>query len=516
MKDSLARLFAWKLGLYQVSPVGTARLVSAGYSKPTRYAKGTVAAIPTISSHQMVNYTSCPGVYLQRQLPGIRALAARYAHVVIRPPTPTVTSVQSGSASCVALTSSADRAVTWRADIFGPCSTEPVRSFTGRTKKAATIPMRWDLRNSSGRALLPAAYTLRMSGTAKDGSIVLPVYAKILITPAPGGAWGPCANVTRLAGGDAAATSVLWGRVSAPASRTVVLTAPADEGETALAAGVVAGPLARHLRAPLLLTPKAGLAPAVATDLRARKATRVIIVGSTSVVPQAVAGAVQRLGVSGDPAVRLIRSGDGRGGRAAVRPRHAGGARVAELAGALARGSRPGRNPEQSRPPGRRHQHLQGHSEGPGDPAHRDRGGDAVADLRDRPGRAARAGDLDPADRPRRHDRLHRHRHGGPRHGAARRGAAGRHGGLGRCAVGSRVRSAAAVHRHRVTSRRGGALPGRAPRAARRADPGGQGPAVRRRPRRHQPPALGAALGAQPDEPSRPSSSVARMRSRSR
>ena len=104
--------------------------------------------------------------------------------------------------------------------------------------------------------------------------------------------------MTRLAGGDAAATSVLWGRVSAPASRTVVLTAPADEGETALAAGVVAGPLARHLRAPLLLTPKAGLAPAVATDLRARKATRVIIVGSTSVVPQAVAGAVQRLGVS--------------------------------------------------------------------------------------------------------------------------------------------------------------------------------------------------------------------------
>ena len=173
-----------------------------------------------------------------------------------------------------------------------------MRSFTGRTKKAAPIPMRWDLRNSSGRALLPAAYTLRMSGTAKDGSIVLPVYAKILITPAAGGAWGPCANVTRLAGGDAAVTSVLWGRVSAPASRTVVLTAPADEGEAALAAGVVAGPLARHLRSPLLLTRKAGLAPAVATDLRARRATRVIIVGSTSVVPQAVARAVQRLGVT--------------------------------------------------------------------------------------------------------------------------------------------------------------------------------------------------------------------------
>ena len=140
MKDSLARLFAWKLGLYQVSPVGTARLVSAGYSKPTRYAKGTVAAIPTISSHQMMNYTSCPGVYLQRQLPGIRALAARYAHVVIRPPTPAVTSVRSGSASWVALTSSADRAVKWRADIFGPCSTEPVRSFTGRTNEGRADP----------------------------------------------------------------------------------------------------------------------------------------------------------------------------------------------------------------------------------------------------------------------------------------------------------------------------------------------------------------------------------------
>jgi hypothetical protein len=298
IKDSVARLFAWKLGLYGVNPVSTAHLLSVGYTKPTRYAKGTVAAIPAISSHRMVNYTSCPGDYLQRQLPSIRALAAKYAHVVIKPPVAQPSSARYGSSTSVAVRATTDRAVTWRADILSPCSTKPVRSYSGRASKAGPIAFTWDLRNTAGTRLLPAGYTVHLTGTATDGSPVLPVSGTVLITPAPGGSWGPCANVARVVGSSASATAVIWGRTFAPSSRTVVLTAPATESARALAAGVVAGPLARRLKAPLLLTPRTRLAGSVAADLRARKATKVFVVGGTSVVANAVVKEVAKLGAS--------------------------------------------------------------------------------------------------------------------------------------------------------------------------------------------------------------------------
>ena len=63
MRDSIARLFAWKLGLHGVNPGQTVSLVSAGYIKATKYPKGTVATIPAMSTHQTVNFTACPGRY---------------------------------------------------------------------------------------------------------------------------------------------------------------------------------------------------------------------------------------------------------------------------------------------------------------------------------------------------------------------------------------------------------------------------------------------------------------------
>ncbi len=128
IKDSMARLFAWKLGLHGVNPAATVKLVSAGYIKATRYPRGSVATISATSSHQTVNYTSCPGKYLQAQLPAIRALGARYSDVVLSAPSPTGRSIQAGSSGPVTFASFADRAVTWTADVLSPCSDTPVRS----------------------------------------------------------------------------------------------------------------------------------------------------------------------------------------------------------------------------------------------------------------------------------------------------------------------------------------------------------------------------------------------------
>jgi hypothetical protein len=300
IKDSIARTFAWKLGLHGVNPAATVKLVSAGYIKATRYPKGSVATISATSSHQTVNYTACPGKYIQAELSSIRAMGGGYSDVVISAPSPAAQTITSGAAEFT-FTSAASRAVTWTADVLSPCSDTPVRTYTGTTAGAGPISFSWDLKDAALAPVLPATYTIRMTGVAADLTPVAAVTSDLTIAPAPGGAWGPCANSSRVAGASPAATSVLWGRISAPSSTKVVLTGSADAGTESLAAGVVAAPLARSQGAPLLLTPAASLAPEVAADIQAR-GVEVIIVGGPGVVSEATAAAVGALGV---PVTRL-------------------------------------------------------------------------------------------------------------------------------------------------------------------------------------------------------------------
>lgn len=298
MKDAIARLFAWKLGLSGVNPAATVSLVSAGYIKATKYPKGSIATISATSSHQTVNYTACPGTYLQAQLSSIRALAASYSKVVISAPSPPATVVQAGSVSSVTLTSSADRAVSWTADIFSPCSDTPVRTLSGSTTGAGTVTLKWNLKDSAGEAVLPATYTVALSGTAQDGTSVAAVSSTITITPKPGGSWGPCANASRVVGDTPAQTSVLWGRIAAPDATTVVLTGSGARGSKAMATALAAAPLARVLGAPLLQTSAASLDSDVAADISARRATSVLVVGDTSIVSDTAAQAAGALGAT--------------------------------------------------------------------------------------------------------------------------------------------------------------------------------------------------------------------------
>ncbi len=297
IKDSLARLFAWKLGLSGVSPNSTVKLTSAGFVRPTKYPKGSVATISATSSHQTVNYTSCPGTAIQAQLASIRALGGRYSNVAISAPTPADSRLVSGSKTSVTFATSTNRALTWTADLLSPCSDTPVRRITGKTSKAGPISIRWDLRDSAGKAVLPASYTLRVSGSAADGTPVQTVSTSVTVTPAPGKAWGPCANASRVVGANLSATSVLWGQIAAPTSRTVVL-AGTGTSATATAAGLSAAPLARSLNAPLLLTSAGSLASEVRADLTARRASQVLVVGGTDVVSAATVKSVVALGAS--------------------------------------------------------------------------------------------------------------------------------------------------------------------------------------------------------------------------
>ncbi|MCU0282456.1 MAG: N-acetylmuramoyl-L-alanine amidase [Candidatus Nanopelagicales bacterium] len=297
IRGSIAQLFAWKLGLHGVNPGATVRLESAGYIKATRYPKGSIATLPAVSSHQMVNYTACPGTSLQAQLGSIRSAAAGASDVALTAASPTGRTVQAGSAGASFTASTTVPVSSWTAEILSPCSDTPVRTIGGGAAPAGALPFSWDLRDAAGQPVPPATYTVRVWAVAADGT-ALPArgVATLAVAPVPGGAWGPCANASRVVGDTTAGTSVLWGRIQAPGARTAVLTGAATT-TAATAAGLAAAPLARSLGAPLLLTTGSALAGEVSTELRARGVTDVVVVGGPDVVPAAAADAVAALGI---------------------------------------------------------------------------------------------------------------------------------------------------------------------------------------------------------------------------
>ncbi|RNL71386.1 peptidoglycan recognition protein [Streptomyces sp. I6] len=72
--DAIAKLTAWKLGLFGGNPKSTTYLTSGGGN---RYAKGTKAKLNVISGHRDGFPTDCPGTLLYGQLGTVRTVAAR-------------------------------------------------------------------------------------------------------------------------------------------------------------------------------------------------------------------------------------------------------------------------------------------------------------------------------------------------------------------------------------------------------------------------------------------------------
>ncbi|MFK8847020.1 N-acetylmuramoyl-L-alanine amidase [Streptomyces sp. Ac-502] len=72
--SAVAKLTAWKLGLYGVDPRAVTTLVSGGGN---RFKKGTRAKLHAISGHRDGFNTKCPGDRLYRKLGTARHSAAR-------------------------------------------------------------------------------------------------------------------------------------------------------------------------------------------------------------------------------------------------------------------------------------------------------------------------------------------------------------------------------------------------------------------------------------------------------
>lgn len=74
VRESVAKVAAWKLGLYGINPAGTVVLTSGANNG--KYKLGQKATFHRISGHRDGYPTECPGQNLYDQLPRIRTLAA--------------------------------------------------------------------------------------------------------------------------------------------------------------------------------------------------------------------------------------------------------------------------------------------------------------------------------------------------------------------------------------------------------------------------------------------------------
>ncbi|HBF84438.1 MAG TPA: N-acetylmuramoyl-L-alanine amidase, partial [Streptomyces sp.] len=72
--DAIAKLTAWKLGLFGRNPKGKVTLVSGGSGK---YAKGVSVKLNVISGHRDGFATECPGIRLYNKLGAARTTSAK-------------------------------------------------------------------------------------------------------------------------------------------------------------------------------------------------------------------------------------------------------------------------------------------------------------------------------------------------------------------------------------------------------------------------------------------------------
>ncbi|MDP9405033.1 MAG: N-acetylmuramoyl-L-alanine amidase [Actinomycetota bacterium] len=76
MWTTVEKVFAWKLGLYEIDATGTTTYTSAG-GPSTHYPYGTEVTKPVISGHRDYSSKSCPGNYAYPLLPSLRDSVAR-------------------------------------------------------------------------------------------------------------------------------------------------------------------------------------------------------------------------------------------------------------------------------------------------------------------------------------------------------------------------------------------------------------------------------------------------------
>jgi len=200
MVTSIARVMAWKLGLFYRDPNGTGTLTSAGLGESNiYYPAGTQVTTPTISGHRDVNATACPGNLLYPMLPSIRAQAASFLAAGLVYPTLSPASGSYGATGPV-LRSSVITNQTWGGSVSDLCRGGTVASLpTGVASRTTGITTSWNGRSASGAWAPPGPYMVTLTSASSRGT-ALPWGSSYVVNAPPPPAATPGVAVTGAGG----------------------------------------------------------------------------------------------------------------------------------------------------------------------------------------------------------------------------------------------------------------------------------------------------------------------------
>ncbi|MDO9484578.1 MAG: SpoIID/LytB domain-containing protein [Actinomycetota bacterium] len=169
INDSVASLFAWKLGMNHRDPNGTTPLISDSSAGTSKYKAGQIATAFVIGGHRDIGSTACPGKFLEPQLPAIRA--ATTAKLGVTAMNPAVGApVPWGAGQPLVVSATTNAPLTWTMSVASRCGTV-VRNLSGTQAAAGGLSIGWDGLDNAGAQVPPGAYTFVLNGTSGADAI---------------------------------------------------------------------------------------------------------------------------------------------------------------------------------------------------------------------------------------------------------------------------------------------------------------------------------------------------------
>jgi hypothetical protein len=142
MRQSVARIIAWRLADNYRDPTGTAKL-HAYHFRGSRYRAGRNVTFHVIAGHRDADYTDCPGRLGYRALPSIRRAALRDIGPGLVGPAVSATSLRYETPGVLTVSAHALANESWTFSVLDTAGTV-ISSQTGTARKDGAITATWD------------------------------------------------------------------------------------------------------------------------------------------------------------------------------------------------------------------------------------------------------------------------------------------------------------------------------------------------------------------------------------
>lgn len=187
--ESVSSLLAWKLSMNHRDPNGQTTLTSDSAAGTSKYQPGQTANASVVGGHGDIGATTCPGRYLEEQLPAIRAAAgAKMGASMINP---AAAPAAWGTQTPVRIGAVTNAPLQWSMTLRSQCG-DVVRTMSGAQGEPGTLTIDWDMRNDAGQPVPPGTYSIAMDSTG-NGETLYPWFGQARVLATAESPPDPCA-----------------------------------------------------------------------------------------------------------------------------------------------------------------------------------------------------------------------------------------------------------------------------------------------------------------------------------